>query len=369
MCLTCVIGFHHLTGIGLPLAGSLITCQSEGIAKHRHYRFEEEQQWAAQQQAQPSSSSQPQAQSRFAQESMLPVSGAANPKDQALDTKGFGSMTPAPFPGPASTSSLTEVSRPQYVTQEAGPKQASMTRPAQYDDDSMAFQPAQRRVPTHQAVSELEQQGGAAVHSPAGQTTAARRAANPEEVAALSAQNPRGGHRSQHTLSEQEHQGSSAKAHSTVQGSVAQPHLRGPSPQEVELVASHQATASSTRDSPTRDLTELEQQGSFTLAPGPSQSQAGNLDGAGAADMAWELARRKGAQAELERQYSQLQLQHQQVHSSCLLRSTSCCLSVHLSVSVCLCLSVLSVCPSVCMYVCLSVCDCLPARQSISSQT
>lgn len=251
---------------------------------------------------------------------MLPVADAANPKDQAPDTIGFGGMAPAPLPGPVSTSSSSEESRPPYatLTQEEGPKQASMPRPAQHDDDSLAFLPAQRRVPSaHHAMSEFEQQGGAAANSPAGQTTAARRAANPDEVAALSVPNPSGGHRSQHTLSEQEHQGSSAKAHSTVQGSVAQPHLRGPSPQEVELVASHQATgrASPTRDSPTRDLTELEQQGSFSLAPDTSQSQGGNLDGAGAADMAWELARRKGAQAELERQYSQLQLQHQQVHS------------------------------------------------------
>ena len=250
---------------------------------------------------------------------MLPVADAANPKDQAPDTIGFGGMAPAPLPGPVSTSSSSEESRPPYatLTQEEGPKQASMPRPAQHDDESLAFQPTQRRVPIQHALSELEQQGRAAANSPAGQGTAARRAANPDEVAALSFPNPSGGHRSQHTLSEQEHQGSSAKAHSTVQGSVAQAHLRGPSPQEVELVASHQATgrASPSRDSPTRDLTELEQQGSFSLAPDTSQSQGGNLDGAGAADMAWELARRKGAQAELERQYSQLQLQHQQVHS------------------------------------------------------
>ena len=300
-----------------------------------HCSFEEEQQWAAKQQAQPSSS-QPQAQSRFAQERMLPLEGGANPKDQASEALGISSMdSPPSMQVPASTSSSIEGTGSQYASliQGAGPKQASMTAPAKYEqDDSLDFLPAQRRAPTQHAMSELEQQGWAAVNSPAGQTTAAQQAANPDEVAALAAQNPRGGHRSQHTLSEQEQQGSAAKPSSTFQGRVVQPLLRGPSPQDLELVASHlpTGTASPTRDSPTQDLTELEQQGSFMLTPDPSQRQAENLDAAEAAELARELARRKGAQAELERQYSQLQLQHQQVsllYTPCL----CCCLSVCLS--------------------------------------
>ena len=245
---------------------------------------------------------------------MLPMASAANPMEQASAT-GLTSLNPAFFPvhEPAS-SSLTERSRSQNasVTQQSNPNQASMTGPSKYEEDSVAFLPAQRRAPTH-AMSELEQQGCAAVNSPGGQASAARQAANHEEMAALSAQHPSCVHRSQHTLSEQEQQGSLTEA----QVSVAQPLLQGPSPQELELVASHPATGrvSPTRDSPTRDLTELEQQGSFTLTPDASQSQVGNLGGNEAAELARDLARRKGAQAELERQYSELQLQHQQVLS------------------------------------------------------
>ena len=252
---------------------------------------------------------------------MQPMAGGAGAKGPASEALGFGSMdSAAPVQAPTSTSSLAEGTRSQYgsVMQGGTFQQASMTASAQYgQDDSLDFMPAPRRAPTQHAMNELERQGRAAVNSPAGQTTAARQAANPDEVAALAAQDPRGGHRSQHMLTEQEQQGSTAKASTTEQGSVAQPLLRGPSPQELELVASHQPTgrAPPTRDSPTRDLTELEQQGSFTLTSDPSQDQAGNLDGAEAAELARDLARRKGAQAELERQYSQLQLQHQQVPS------------------------------------------------------
>lgn len=132
----------------------------------------------------------------------------------------------------------------------------------------------------------------------------------------MSTSNPRGGHRSQHSLSELEHQGSWVEA--PQQSTPAQPSARGPSPQELELLPAQRVPG---RDSSTRDLTELEQQGSFTLTPDQSQSQLGNLDATQTAqteltlgaEMARELARRKGAQAELERQYSQLQLHHQQV--------------------------------------------------------
>ena len=259
---------------------------------------------------------------------MLPMAGGADPKHQNSEALGFHSTDSSPpMQGPASTSSLTGGTRLQEasVIQGGSPQQASMIAPAKYElDDSLHFLPAQRRAPAQHAISEHEQQGGVAVSSLAGQTAAAWQAANPYEVAALAAQDPRGGHRSQHTLSEQEQQGSAAKASSTVQGSAAQSLLRGPSPQELELLASHQpiSTASPTRDSPTRDLTELEQQGSFTLTPDPSQCQVGNMDGAEAAELAQELARRKGAQAELERQYSQLQLQHQQVSASCVFALT-----------------------------------------------
>ena len=340
------IGWGDITKARFWLALSVITPGAVIMTsvKFCHCRFEEDQQSAAQQQAHPSSS-QPQAQSRFAQESMLPMAGGANSKDQTSEALGSGSMDSAPsVQGPASTSSSTEGTTSQHasMTQRGSSKQTSMTMPAKYEqDDSLDFLPAQRRAPTQHAMSELEQQGWAAVNSPAGQTTAARQAANPDEVAALAAQNPRGRHRSQHTLSEQEQQGSAAKPFSTVQGSVAQPLLRGPSPQELELVANHQpsGSASPTRDSATRDLTELEQQGSFTLTPDLPQRQAGNLDGAEAAELAQELARRKGAQAELERQYSQLQLQHQQVLS--------------LYVQFCADSILLAVCLSVCLSVCL----------------
>lgn len=246
------------------------------------------------------------------------MAGAANPPHQTSVGLGSGSINPTQLPVQGPASSLTEgpISQHAPVTQHSGPNQASITWPPKYEkDDSTAFVPRQRPTPTQRALSELEQQGGAPAYSPAGQIPAALQAADIEELTAVSTQNPRGGHRSQHTLSEQEQQGSLGTAAHTAQGSMAQPLPRAPSPEELELVASQQATGggSAARRSLTRDLTELEQQGSFTLARNPSQSQVENLRGAEAAELARELAQRKGAQAELERQYSQLQLQHQQV--------------------------------------------------------
>lgn len=300
---------------------------------------------------------------------MSTLAGAANPPNQAPVALGLGSMSPAP------TSPLIGGSTAQHahVTQQGSPNQASMTWPPKYEkDDSIAFLPASGRAPTQHALSEAEQQGWASGDSPAGQISSVLQAANPSELTAMSAQNPRGGHHSQHTLSEQEQQGSLVTAAQTVQGSTAQPLpiKRGPSPQELELVASQQVPggALATRRSPTHDLTELEQQGSFTVTPEPMQSQVGNQDGAEAAELARDLARRKGAQAELERQYSQLQLQHQQVSppshhpSGCLsmsvrqslYRTTACQL---LSQSL-LCLSV---CLSHCLFVCHRLFSCLSA--------
>ena len=278
---------------------------------HCQCRFEQEQQWAAQQQTDESPPSGSAQQSTSQQlKGLEPIPGADDAGAQASSRLMSDSMNPgsAFVQDRGHTSSSAE-------TMQSSPHQAGMTWPPKYaDQDCIPFQPAHRRSVTQHTMSELEQQGGPAGKSPAKQAVA-QQAVNPEELAALSAQNPRGGHRPQHTMSEQEQQGNMAQAVPAMQGSIIQPSVTGPSPQEVELVASQQNTGrvSPTRVSPTQDLTELEQQGSFTLPLAQSQIQAGNLDGVEAAELAMELARRKGTQAELERQYSQLQLQHQQV--------------------------------------------------------
>lgn len=238
-----------------------------------------------------------------------PVSVAADAPGHASPRVTSSSITPE--------SSLVQdtgyhSSSVEGMAEKSSPDQAGMTWPPKYEQDSTIFQPAQHRSVTQHAMSELEQQGGSAANSPA-KSLLAHQAVNPEELTALSAQNPRGGHCSQHAMSKQEQQGNLAQAAPAIQGSTRQPSFTGSSPQELELVASRDAgRVSPTRSSPTQDLTELEQQGSFTLPPAQSQSH-GNMDGVRAAELAMELARRKGTQAELERQYSQLQLQHQQV--------------------------------------------------------
>lgn len=119
----------------------------------------------------------------------------------------------------------------------------------------------------------------------------------------------------QRPLSELEQHGGASPASAAIQ----QPNQQQPrsgrfSPNEAEHVATLRSQGSR---SPTRDLTELEQQGSSSLAPDSNnlraQSQAEQSPlGIAAAELALDMARHKSAQAELERQYSQLQLQHQQ---------------------------------------------------------
>ena len=208
-----------------------------------------------------------------------------------------------------------------YRMQQRAIAEQDRSAPSRYVEEEVwraqQHQPHVKAAPQH-TLSEFEQQGGAAAISPLKQSPAAYSAGDPVEYNVMSGLNPRGGHLSQHSLSELEHQGSLVEAGPPQQGFPSQPSVRGPSPEELELVA---AQAAPGRDSPTRDLTELEQQGSFTLTSDSSQvqqgtpnpAQAGQAEAIAGAEMARELARRKGAQAELERQYSQLQLQHQQV--------------------------------------------------------
>ena len=136
-------------------------------------------------------------------------------------------------------------------------------------------------------------------------------------------------------LSELEQQGSIPVMQPTQHSmqNMQQPVLhRSASPHEVEHVAALNQPVG--RRSPTRDLTELEQQGSFTLGANLSQAELtaqlkeSNLtqspEGIAAAELALDIARRKAAQAELERQYSALQLQHQQVHMTAVSAYSSC---------------------------------------------
>ena len=122
----------------------------------------------------------------------------------------------------------------------------------------------------------------------------------------------------QRPLSELEQQGAlpaSAAGQQPNQQQQQPPPLSGRvSPNEAEHVATLRAPGSR---SPTRDLTELEQQGSFSLAADSQELEAPNQTqqsppGIATAELALDVARRKAAQAELERQYSQLQLHHQQ---------------------------------------------------------
>jgi len=239
----------------------------------------------------------------YNQQSYAPAMGQ-NPLSMSLEGAGL-------------SSSLLE----GYRMQQRAVAEQGRSAPSRYVEEEVwnaqQHQPNAKAAPQH-TLGEFEQQGGAAAISPLKQSPAAYSAGDPMEYSVMSGLNPRGGHRSQHSLSELEHQGSWVEAGPPQQGFPSQPSVRGPSPQELELVA---AQAAPGRDSPTRDLTELEQQGSFTLTSDSSQVQQGNPNPAQAgqaeaiagAEMARELARRKGAQAELERQYSQLQLQHQQV--------------------------------------------------------
>ena len=236
-------------------------------------------------------------------------------------SSGTGQAPAATGPAPQQpylSSSLTEEPGSQVKVaahQQSSSGDASMTWPPKYAEaDPIAFQPAQRRVPSQHAMTEMEQHGGAAAKRPA-QQAPVQWAIGPEELSGQSAQHTEGGHSSQHSLSELEQQGGWAKRGTEQQGSTSQPQAMAPNSQERELIASQQDIGRSApgRDSPTRDLTELEQQGNFTLTADQSRSQVGDLSGAEAAELAQDLARRKGAQAELERQYSQLQLQHQLV--------------------------------------------------------
>lgn len=204
----------------------------------------------------------------------------------------------------------------------AVPKQvpaASVMSPKYAEEADLVMQPqSQLQMPPRSSLSEIEQQGGAARISPAKQSPATYLPSNPEQLDVVFMSNPKGDNRSQHFLSELEQQGTWEMTAPAQQGIVTQPSARGPSSHEIEIVASQRVGA---RGSPTHDLTELEQQGSLTLTPDPSQARIGNpnpTQAGQAAELALELARRKGAQAELERQYSQLQLQHQQVKNTTL---------------------------------------------------
>ena len=156
----------------------------------------------------------------------------------------------------------------------------------------------------------VEQQDGPIVRSPDFMGSAEQPTPSQDELAFSSSSGQRHTQHTVHSLTEFEQRG---RASGNAQGNTAQPSLPVASPQELELVAPRRVTG---RDSPARDLTELEQQGSFTLTLDQSQAVLGGSTLAEpdqAAALARDIARRKGAQAELERQYSQLQLQHQQV--------------------------------------------------------
>lgn len=300
------------------------------------YRYEEEQQWEAQQQAQ-SSFTQPQTQSRFAQEQtrgVRPQQLLEIPQSNAVASsagQGYNQQSSVPDVQAQNAMSMTLEEaglspslREGYKMQQGGAWTQGRTAPivqlqkhAEEEGWSAQHQ-AQPRGASQHTLSESEQQGGAVRVSPAKQNPTAYSAANSNQFDVMAGAPGRGNHRSQPPLTELEHQGSWVESSSPQQDTPLQPPVRGPTPQELEQIAAWQPHG---RDSPTRDLTELEQQGSFTLTPDQSQTQLGILlppqatqaEAVQGAELAHELARRKGAQAELERQYSQLQLQHQQV--------------------------------------------------------
>lgn len=304
------------------------------------YRYAEEQQWEAQQ-AQ-SSFTQPQTQSRFAQEQMrglgpqqleIPQSNAAaslagpgyNQQSSVPDIQAHYAMSMTLEEAGLSPSLREGYKRQQGVAWTQGSTApwlaAAFTGQSQkhaQEDTWSAQHQVQPKGASQHTLSESEQQGGAVRVVPAKQNPTAYSAANPNQFDVMAGAPGRGNHRSQPSLTELEHQGSWVESSSPQQDTPLQPPVRGPSPQELEQIAARQSHG---RDSPTRDLTELEQQGSFTLTPDQSQNQLGNqvppqaaqAESIQGAELAHELARRKGAQAELERQYSQLQLQHQQV--------------------------------------------------------
>lgn len=187
-----------------------------------------------------------------------------------------------------------------------------------YDEQAAMLQqqPARVQKPAQHMLSEREQQGSTAGKGPSqpalspGQPDLQAQSMHPQGMR----------HAAQRPLSELEQQGSIPVLMAPEQGIQHQSLPRSVSPHELDHVAALEPV---NRRSPTRDLTEIEQQGSFRLASSFSQnelsnqhegaSQAQSTQGIAAAELALDLARRKAAQAELERQYSALQLQHQQV--------------------------------------------------------
>lgn len=173
--------------------------------------------------------------------------------------------------------------------------------------------------PSQHLLSEHEQQGSPAASIPSpgkGPGQAAHILSQPD-LQAQSMQSQRSRQAAQRPLSELEQQGSMPVTTTAQQSAQPQPVSQSASLQEVDHVAAVQPVG---RRSPTRDLTELEQQGSFTMGSSLSLGEvsaqpedANQNQGFAAADLALDVARRKAAQAELERQYSALQLQHQQV--------------------------------------------------------
>lgn len=230
------------------------------------------------------------------------------PQQADVDSNGNQSYGPAKgqnsvsmsLEGAGLSSSLLEGYRMQ---QRAVPEQDRSASSRHVEEEVWSVQqhqPHAKAAPQH-TLSEFEQQGGAAGISPLEQSPAAYSAGDLVDYNVMSGLNPRGGHRPQHSLSELEHQGSWVEASPSQQGFPSQPSVRGPSPQELELVA---AQAAPGRDSPTRDLTKLEQQGSFTLSSDPSQvqqgqqgnpnpAQAGQAEPIAGAELAHELARKR----------------------------------------------------------------------------
>lgn len=225
----------------------------------------------------------------------------------------------------AAVDSLSEA-RPQGA---ASPSAVPMAHASNASDKFAAEeallerQGTRAQKPPQHLLTERDQQGSPAGKGP-GQT-ALRRSQSDLQAQSMHSSSSR--QMAQRPLRELEQQGSIPVMQSSQQSGQSTQQLPLPcsaSPHEFEHVAALNQPVG--RRSPTRDLTELEQQGSFTLGPTLSQTKLkaqlkeANLtqssEGIAAAELALDIARRKAAQAELERQYSALQLQHQQVCST-----------------------------------------------------
>ena len=222
-----------------------------------------------------------------------------------------------PESGPSSSESKPTTSMATVDSLQSAARSMAMhgRNDGQPDTDMSLLQQGASRTqkPSQHLLSEHEQQGSPAERGPG---PAALSPGQPD-LQAQSMQSQSSRLAAQRPLSELEQHGSMPVTTTAQQSAQPQPPPRSASFQEVEHVAAVQTVG---RRSPTRDLTELEQQGSFTMGSSLSLGEvsaqpedANQNQGFAAAELALDVARRKAAQAELERQYSALQLQHQQV--------------------------------------------------------